>query len=90
MWRRAVFGRNSTDTLSGSEGGTMLRLTERQREMFVDKLPDLGNLAAAGLIFGQLLMERSSLAVALMGGLLWLTSVGFAAFIGRSDSRAAR
>jgi len=63
----------------------MLRLTERQREMFVDKLPDLGNLAAAGLIFGQLLMERFSLVVALAGGFLWATFVGFGAFIGRRD-----
>jgi len=64
----------------------MLRLTERQREMFIDKLPDLGNLAAAGLIFGQVLMERFSLAVALIGGLLWLTLVSFAAVIGRRHS----
>jgi hypothetical protein len=63
----------------------MLRLTERQREMFVAKLPDLGNLAAAGLVFGQLLMERFSLAVALAGLFLWVTFVSSAAFIGRRE-----
>jgi len=61
----------------------MLRLTERQREMFIDKLPDLANLVAAGLVFGQLLMDRFSVAIGLLGVLVWAMGIGLAAFIGR-------
>jgi hypothetical protein len=61
----------------------MLRLTERQREMFVDKLPDLANLAAAGLVFGQLLMGGFSVAIGLAGVLVWATGMGIAAALGR-------
>lgn len=64
----------------------MLRLTARQREMLIDKLPDLANLAAAGLVFGQFLGSESvSLGVAVGGLLLWLGAMGSAAFIARSN-----
>ena len=33
----------------------MLRLTKAQREWLADKLADLANLAAAGLVLGELL-----------------------------------
>lgn len=64
----------------------MLRLTERQRGMFIDKLPDLANLAAAGLVFGQVLMGEFSVAIGLAGVLVWIAGIGVAALIGRSDT----
>jgi len=35
----------------------MLGLRERQRAVLIDKVPDLANIAAGALIFGQLLGE---------------------------------
>lgn len=64
----------------------MLRLTLRQREMLIDKVPDLANLGAAGLVFGQAFMESFSVVVGLAGVLMWVMGVGFAAFIGRRDA----
>ena len=59
----------------------MLELTNRQREMLVDKLPDAANVAAGALFFGQFLGERSfSLSLAALGVGLWvfLTFCSFA------------
>jgi hypothetical protein len=57
-------------------------LTERQREIFVDKLPDLANLAVAGLVFGQLLMEGFSVPIAVAGVCVCVTAMAFAVVIG--------
>ena len=37
---------------------TMLRLKPRQRELFADKMPDVANLAAASMLFGQFLSDH--------------------------------
>ena len=50
----------------------MLRLKPRQREVLIEKWPDLANLALAGLVFGQFLSaEPFSLPVALGGLAIW-------------------
>jgi hypothetical protein len=46
----------------------MLRLKLRQRDLLIEKVPDVANLTAASTFFGQLLTDRPfSLAVALTG-----------------------
>ena len=57
----------------------MLRLNVRQRAMLVEKVPDLANLAMAGLVFGQFLgAEAFSIRVALGGVVVWITGTVFA------------
>lgn len=51
----------------------MLELTDRQREMLVDKLPDAANVGAGARFFGQFLGEQSfSPLRAAVGIGLWL------------------
>ena len=54
---------------------TMLRWTEKQRDLVADKLADLANVAAGAMVFGQLLTQQqfswASLAVAAVGLLVW-------------------
>ena len=53
----------------------MLRLSQRQRAVLADKVPDAANLALGALFFGQLLAERPfSSWLALLGVACW---VGF-------------
>jgi hypothetical protein len=48
--------------------------------MFADKLPDAANLAIGALVFGQFLgPARFSLRVALIGLVVWLVFIGWAA-----------
>jgi len=50
----------------------MVRLRRRQRAVLVEKIPDLANLGAGSLIFGQALSgEPFSLPWTLLGILLW-------------------
>ena len=57
----------------------MLQLKRAQRAVLVDKLPDVANLAAGALLFGQFLGERAfSPYVALFGLALWALLTGFA------------
>ncbi|MEO6064379.1 MAG: hypothetical protein ABIP49_01180 [Lysobacterales bacterium] len=52
---------------------TMLLLNRAQREMLVDKLPDVANLAIGALSFGQFLGDRPfSLTRALCGVAMWM------------------
>ena len=65
----------------------MLRLNVRQRTMLVEKVPDLGNLAVAGLVFGQLLgADAFSLRVALGGVALWFFGTGLAIVFAGEES----
>ena len=66
---------------------TMLELCERQRAVLIDKLPDVGNVAAGALIFGQALSERGfSRSIALWGFGVWLLMGGFAVVLaGRKE-----
>jgi len=55
----------------------MLRLNRKQREVLLDKLPDVANLVTASTFFGQFLADRPfSLALAVFGiasaSALWL------------------
>jgi len=51
----------------------MLEWNERQRTVLIDKLADLANLAAAGLVFGQALTGgRISIWLATAGAISWL------------------
>jgi hypothetical protein len=53
--------------------GTMLRLKPRQRELLLEKWPDLANLAMGGLLFGQFLGDEPvSIPVGLVGLAIWI------------------
>ena len=57
----------------------MLRLRQRQREVLIDKGPDMANLAMGGLVFGQFLRpEPFSFPVAVAGLAIWLIAMGLA------------
>lgn len=60
----------------------VLRLNRRQREVFVEKLPDAGNLAIGGLVFGQFVAtgEFSSW-LAVLGLVTWGLFMGLAAVL---------
>jgi hypothetical protein len=63
---------------------TMLRLKRRQRDVILDKLPDLANLIAGALIFGRFLSGgRFSLTVALAGFVLWAVSIAWTLWLAR-------
>ena len=50
----------------------MLNLDRKQRTLIADKLFDIANIAAGGMVFGQFLAERPlSLALALTGLGVW-------------------
>ena len=60
----------------------MLELNPRQREVLAEKLPDVANLAAGALVFGQFLNERPlSLRVALVGVGVWLFLMALSMFV---------
>jgi hypothetical protein len=57
----------------GPQNTTMLRLKPRQRELFVDKMPDVANVAAASMFFAQFLNDRPfSVWLGLAGLAAWL------------------
>lgn len=66
---------------------TMLVLNREQRRVLVDKLPDIANVAAGAMVFGQFLGDRPfSLRLAALGSLLWATLlVCSVALAGRSE-----
>jgi len=51
---------------------TMLRLTRGQRVMLADKVLDVANVAAGALVFGQLLGDQFSIALAIAGIGSWI------------------
>lgn len=62
----------------------MLQLKGHQRNLLADKLPDVANIAAGALCFGQFLGDRRfSLPVAALGLALWVVLVGWAVFLAR-------
>ncbi len=51
---------------------TMLVLNREQRRVLVDKLPDVANVAAGALVFGQFLSDRTfSVRMAALGITVW-------------------
>jgi hypothetical protein len=55
---------------------TMLRLKPRQRAVLVEKVPDLANIGAGVLVFGQFVTEPTSVWLALGGVVLWAILIG--------------
>jgi hypothetical protein len=50
----------------------MLRLNRRQREVLIEKMPDVANLVAASTFLGQLLTDRPfSVRLAIVGIATW-------------------
>jgi hypothetical protein len=64
--------------------GTMLHLSDDQRRMLIDKVPDVANVAAGALVFGQILAgQRFSLPLAAVGTAIWIVLVGWSFFLAR-------
>jgi hypothetical protein len=62
---------NRPGQLSSARKATMLRLKREQRALVADKVGDLANLAAAGLVFAQFVSDQPfSLWMALGGRVL--------------------
>ena len=50
----------------------MVRLTARQREALIEKMPDAANLVAGSMFFGQFLTDRPfSVGLAMLGAAGW-------------------
>jgi hypothetical protein len=61
---------------------TMLRLTPGQRQVLVDRFPELASFAMGSLFFGQLLSDRSfSVSLALGGVAVWVGLFGLTLFL---------
>ena len=64
----------------------MVELTSRQRALLADKLPDVANIAAGALLFGQFLSDRTfSLLLAAAGLALWTFLFGCAVVLAGGD-----
>ena len=51
----------------------MVELSEGQRRVLTDKLPDVANVAAGAMVFGQFLGDRPfSMPLATAGAVAWL------------------
>ena len=62
----------------------MLRLSTRQRELLAEKFPDVANVAAAVLFFGQFLGDRPfSLGLAAFGVAAWAWFMTLALFFAK-------
>ena len=62
----------------------MLDLTSDQRRLLLDKVPDIANLVAAGLVFAQSLAPAGfSVPVAVFGASLWVVLFAWMLFIAR-------
>jgi hypothetical protein len=70
---------------------TMLRLTKSQKNLAAEKLADLANLAAAGLVFGQLLAGTSpgwtSILIGTVGIGVWVVLILLALGLNREANR---
>jgi len=66
----------------------MVRLRTRQRAILVEKIPDLANLAAAPLIFGQFVSgQRFSLAIAVAGIVTWTGMIAWTLAIAGDEEK---
>jgi len=64
----------------------MVELTNGQRALLADKLPDIANVAAGALVFGQSLSDRTfSLPLAAAGVALWAFLFGCAVVLARKE-----
>jgi hypothetical protein len=68
---------------------TMLRLNQGQRALLAEKLCDGGNLSAGALVLGQLVGTGPfSIPLAASGIALWLTMIGSALLLQRSERQS--
>ena len=66
----------------------MVRLTPRQRDVMVEKMPDVANVIAGSMFFGQFLTERPfSLVLAILGMILCVLLWVFTLFLARGEAR---
>jgi hypothetical protein len=64
----------------------MVELTTEQRGLLADKLPDVANIAAGALVFGQSLSDRTfSWPLAAAGVALWAFLFGCAVVLAGGD-----
>jgi hypothetical protein len=64
----------------------MVELTSQQRALLADNLPDVANIAAGALLFGQFLGDRAfSLLLAAAGLALWGFLFGCAVVLAGGD-----
>ena len=62
----------------------MLRFSQEQRRLIADKVPDVANIAAGALVFGQFIGgRRFSVPLAISGVAAWLALVGWSVFLSR-------
>ena len=67
---------------------TMLDLSSDQRKLLLDKVPDVANVAAGALIFGQFLgPQRFSLVIAIVGAGVWSVLIGLMLFLGKKKRK---
>jgi hypothetical protein len=63
-------------TVKFQRGATMLRFSEEQRRTLADKVPDVANVAAGAMVFGQFLGgQRFSWLMATFGLAIWLVLI---------------
>ncbi len=66
----------------------MIILSSRQRAVLVEKLPDIANVAAGALVFGQFLGDQPySPALALYGVGIWSALMGFVLLLAMENSK---
>ncbi len=64
----------------------MVELTSQQRALLADKLPDVANIAAGALVFGQFLRDRPfSWPLTASGLSLWAFLFGCAVVLARRE-----
>jgi hypothetical protein len=79
--QKGIFCNNPPET-------TMLKLTTSQRAVLVEKLPDVANVAAGAMVFGQLLGGQDfSIIAALAGAGIWLFVMGVSLARAGKDDR---
>jgi len=59
----------------------MVRLTRRQRDVFADKLPQVGNIGMGLLVFGQFVSQQPFSPLLFVAGVaLWMLLMALAVF----------
>ena len=62
----------------------MVELSKEQRRVIVDKVPDMANVAAGAMVFGQFLADRPfSIALAGAGIAAWVALGAYTLFLAR-------
>jgi len=66
----------------------MIRLTNAQRRVLIAHLPELANVGAGSLLFGQFLSDRPySLALAAVGIASWSVLIGFVFVLAEGEQK---